>query len=87
MRQLNGMYTQEFNRMHHRIGHVFQDRYTGILVEKENHLIEVARYVVLTNTDSRFRKIVRAEARAKQKAKEKTPCSSGPGTRRHFRRP
>ena len=47
MRQLNGVYTQEFNRTHNRVGHVFQGRYKGILVEKENYLLELARYVVL----------------------------------------
>jgi REP element-mobilizing transposase RayT len=47
MRQLNGVYTQAFNRAHNRVGHVFQGRYKGILVEKENHLVELARYVVL----------------------------------------
>ena len=45
MRQLNGVYTQELNRMHTRVGHVFQGRYKGILVEKENYLLELARYV------------------------------------------
>jgi len=47
MRQLNGVYTQEFNRTHNRVGHVFQGRYKGTLVEKENYLLELARYVVL----------------------------------------
>ncbi|HMY40864.1 MAG TPA: transposase, partial [Marinagarivorans sp.] len=32
MRQLNGVYTQRFNRAHHRVGHVFQGRYKAILV-------------------------------------------------------
>ena len=27
MRQLNGVYTQDFNREHKRVGHVFQGRY------------------------------------------------------------
>ena len=31
MRQLNGMYTQKFNRLHNRVGHVFQGRYKAIL--------------------------------------------------------
>jgi putative transposase len=31
MRQLNGMYTQPFNRHHGRVGHVFQGRYKAIL--------------------------------------------------------
>ena len=47
MRQLNGVYTQWINRSHHRVGHVFQGRYKGILVEKDNYLLELARYVVL----------------------------------------
>jgi len=47
MRQLNGVYTQRFNRDHARVGHVFQGRYKAILVERDSYLLEVARYVVL----------------------------------------
>lgn len=47
MRQLNGVYTQAFNRHHNRVGHVFQGRYKAILVQKENYLLELARYIVL----------------------------------------
>ncbi len=47
MRQLNGVYTQKFNRSHGRVGHVFQGRYKAILVEKESYLLELARYIVL----------------------------------------
>jgi putative transposase len=47
MRQLNGVYTQTFNRRHKRVGHVFQGRYKSILVEKQNYLLELARYIVL----------------------------------------
>jgi len=47
MRQLNGLYTQRFNRRHGRVGHLFQGRFKGILVERESHLLELARYVVL----------------------------------------
>lgn len=47
MRQLNGRYTQTFNRRHHRGGHLFQGRFTAILVEKDPHLLELCRYVVL----------------------------------------
>jgi hypothetical protein len=47
MRQLNGVYTQAFNRRHDRVGHLFQGRYKAILVEKESHLLELARYIVL----------------------------------------
>jgi putative transposase len=47
MRQLNGVYAQRFNRRHGRCGHLFQARYRSILVEKETHLLAVARYIVL----------------------------------------
>jgi putative transposase len=47
MRQLNGVYTQAFNRHHHRVGHLFQGRFKGILVQKDSHFFEVCRYVVL----------------------------------------
>jgi len=47
MRHLNGVYTQKTNHRHERVGHVFQGRYKGILVQKESHLLELSRYVVL----------------------------------------
>jgi len=47
MRQLNGIYTQTFNRAHERAGHLFQGRYKAILVEKDNYLLELSRYIVL----------------------------------------
>lgn len=47
MRQLNGDYAGHFNRRHGRDGHVFQGRFKAILVQREAHLLEVARYVVL----------------------------------------
>ena len=47
MRQLNGVYTQRFNRRHNRVGHVMQGRFKAILVEKESYLAELCRYIVL----------------------------------------
>jgi len=47
MRQLNGVYTQTFNRRHGRVGHVFQGRYKAILVDRENYLLELSRYIAL----------------------------------------
>jgi len=47
MRQLNGVYTQAYNRRHKRPGHIFQGRYKAILVQKENYLLELCRYVEL----------------------------------------
>jgi putative transposase len=47
MRQLNGIFTQSFNRRHKRVGHLFQGRFKAVLVEKESYLLELCRYVVL----------------------------------------
>lgn len=47
MRQINGRYTQAYNRHHGRVGPLFQGRFTAILLEKEAHLLELCRYVVL----------------------------------------
>jgi putative transposase len=47
MRHLNGVYTQGFNRRHDRVGHTFQGRFQSILVNRESHLLELCRYVVL----------------------------------------
>ncbi|CAM4308685.1 REP-associated tyrosine transposase [Vibrio neonatus] len=47
MRHLNGVFTQSINRKHKRVGHLFQGRYKAILVDKENYLLELCRYIVL----------------------------------------
>jgi putative transposase len=47
MRQLNGIYTQNYNRRHNKTGHLFQGRYKSILVDKDNYLLELSRYIVL----------------------------------------
>lgn len=47
MRQLGGVYTQAFNRRNNCVGHLFQGRYRAVLVERESHLLETIRYVVL----------------------------------------
>jgi len=46
MRQLNGVYTQRFNRSHSRTGHVFQGRFKSIVVDKDAYLLELSRYIV-----------------------------------------
>ena len=54
MRQLNGVYTQRFNRRHGLVGHLFQGRYKAILVQKETYLLELSRYVVLNPVRARM---------------------------------
>ena len=47
MRQINGVYTQAFNRSHGVTGHLFQGRFKAILVDCDSYLLEVCRYVDL----------------------------------------
>lgn len=47
MHRVNAIYSQAFNRRHDRAGHLLQGRFKAILVEKERHLLELVRYVVL----------------------------------------
>ncbi|MCH6575939.1 MAG: hypothetical protein IH795_12205 [Bacteroidetes bacterium] len=50
MRQLNGMYTQKYNRKHGVKGHIFQGRFKAVIVEKDTYLLDICRYVVLLPT-------------------------------------
>ena len=54
MRQLNGEYTQAFNRRHALVGHLFQGRYKAILVQKDSYLLELTRYIVLNPLRARM---------------------------------
>jgi REP element-mobilizing transposase RayT len=47
MRSLLTGYAGAFNRRHHRVGHLFQNRYKSILVEEEPYLLELVRYIHL----------------------------------------
>lgn len=77
MRHFNITYTSYFNRQHKRVGHLYQGRYKGILVQKDAYLALVSRYIHLNP--------VRVEAMASLAAAEKFrylcqyPWSSLPG--------
>ena len=45
MRQVNGVYTQVFNRRHRQVGHLFQGRFKAILVDTDAYLMALCRYV------------------------------------------
>ncbi len=47
MHRLNSIYSQLFNKRHDRVGHLLQGRFHAILIEKERHLLELVRYLVL----------------------------------------
>ncbi len=54
MQRLNGVYTQAYNRRHNKVGHLFQGRFKGILVDKNAYLLEVCRYVDLNPLRARM---------------------------------
>ena len=54
MKHLNGNYTQAYNKRHNRVGHLFQGRYKGILVDKDNYLLELSRYIALNPVRARM---------------------------------
>lgn len=45
MRHINGIYTQRFNREHHLDGQLFRGRYKSVLIDADNYLLEVVRYI------------------------------------------
>jgi putative transposase len=47
MRRFNIAYTGYFNRIHDRVGHLYQGRYLSTLVDKESYLSELSRYIHL----------------------------------------
>jgi REP element-mobilizing transposase RayT len=47
MQPFQTSYTVYFNRRHRRSGHVFEQRYKALLVDKDNYLLEVSRYIHL----------------------------------------
>ncbi len=47
MKRLLGVYTIRFNRTHKRVGHLFQGRYRAHLVDRDEYLLQVSRYIHL----------------------------------------
>jgi REP element-mobilizing transposase RayT len=47
VKRLNESWAQAFNTRYERVGHLFQGRFKSILVERESHLLELVRYIVL----------------------------------------
>jgi putative transposase len=47
MQAFQTSYTVYFNKRHGRTGHVFEQRYKAMLVDKDNYLLQVSRYIHL----------------------------------------
>lgn len=77
MRHFNITYTSYYNRRHNLTGHLYQGRYKSFLVDKDNYLTIVSRYIHLNP--------IRTAGFAKMKVEEKLnylftyPWSSLPG--------
>ena len=52
MRHVDGLYTQRFNRYHKRDGALFRGRYKAILVDENEYLSQVVRYIHLNPIDA-----------------------------------
>jgi REP element-mobilizing transposase RayT len=47
MQNLCFRYAQKINKIQKKIGHLFQGRYKAILVDTENYLLQLVRYIHL----------------------------------------
>lgn len=54
MRHVDGLYTQRFNRRHRRDGSLFRGRYKAIVVDADEYLLAVVRYVHLNPVGGRL---------------------------------
>jgi putative transposase len=45
--RLNGLYAQGYNKRHGRRGHLFGDRFSAFIVEREEHFEAASRYILL----------------------------------------
>jgi len=54
MQAFQTSYTVSFNKRHRRSGHVFEQRYKALLVDKDNYLLQVSRYIHLNPVSARI---------------------------------
>ena len=54
MRFINGSFTQKINRLNRTDGPIFRGRYKAILVEKDNYLLELSRYIHLNPVSAKI---------------------------------
>jgi putative transposase len=56
MRELNGRYSRRTNRRYGRTGdgHLFRNRFYADLIERDSHLLELCRYIVLNPVRARL---------------------------------
>ncbi len=79
MRSLLTGYAGQFNRRHHRTGHLFQNRYKSIVIDEEGYFLELVRYIHLNP--------LRSGVVADVRALERFPWSGHSVLLGHGRRP
>ncbi len=52
MKGLNQTYVRYFNKKYNRCGHLFQDRFTSVMVKRDNYFVEVSKYIHLNPTEA-----------------------------------
>ncbi len=77
MRHFNISYTSAFNRRHKRVGHLYQGRYKTFLIDADNYLLEVSRYIHLNPI--RAKRLSNKAVQEKWNALFKGKMSSLPG--------
>ncbi len=71
MQGINGGYIGYFNRKNERAWHLFQGRHKGILVDKDNYLVERKRFMALPNPGDVIKEIAKAFGTDEELLKEK----------------
>jgi len=77
MQRFNTAYITYYNLRHHKSGHLYQGRYKAILVEADEYLLELSRYIHLNPV--RFRKYRNTPLEEKSKILKAYKWSSLPG--------
>lgn len=77
MRHFNISYTAYFNRRHRRSGHLYQGRYHSFLIDEDNYLKAVSRYIHLNPVT--IKQASSKDVAARQKALRSYLWSSFPG--------
>jgi REP element-mobilizing transposase RayT len=74
MQRFNTSYAVHYNRRHRRSGHLYQGRYKAILVDTDNYLLELSRYLHLNPV--RLKRYSQLEVKEKRKIIRTYPWSS-----------
>jgi putative transposase len=77
MQRFNTAYITYYNLRHHRSGHLYQGRYKAILVEADEYLLELSRYIHLNSV--RIKKYQKVSVEEKGKILKNYRWSSLPG--------